>query len=206
MVKTLEAASLRPRKLWIADVPAVPAPPTTTVMRLPATGIEGWGGRHTSKGIWKQEYGSVQFNLCDQLTKKMRAALAACAALAVTVEARHKKLNAAMPPIARAGVGSPCDAVIPGDWTGSFPPAPPLNDLYSLAWTQPPSPGAWTATMVQGGGWSTGVGQFSPDNRTATIAFDSGVKLTGNGELARGGSSVKSWVACDSMSLATRPP
>lgn len=110
----------------------------------------------------------------------MRAALCAAAGmmLVAPVEGRHKRLNPAMPP---RSSGSPCDATIPGSWTGSFPPSPPLNDQYFLNWTQPSSAGAWTATMVQGGGWMTGAGQFSQDNRTATIAFDTGVKLTGNG-------------------------
>lgn len=35
--------------------------------------------------------------------------------------------------------------------------------------------------MIQGGGWGVGIGQFASDNLTTTIAFDSGVKLTGNG-------------------------
>ena len=71
-----------------------------------------------------------------------------------------------------------CDGAIPGDWTGYFPQ--PLNDLYTLTWTSPPSPGAWTATMESGGGWGTGKGQFSADNMTTTIALDSGVNLRGN--------------------------
>ena len=99
--------------------------------------------------------------------------------LAAVVYARHKNLNAPMIGPKPQSRGSPCDAVIPGQWTGFMPQ--PLNDLYGLAWTQPPSPGAWTATMIQGGGWGTGEGQFSADNLTATISFDSGVNLTGNG-------------------------
>lgn len=122
----------------------------------------------------------------EETPLKMRAALCAVGVLlAVPVEGRHKRLNPAMPPrdarFKNQGKvsGSPCDATIPGSWTGSFPPSPPLGDQYFLNWTEPFT-GAWTATMVQGGGWTTGAGQFSPDNRTASIAFDTGVKLTGN--------------------------
>ena len=100
--------------------------------------------------------------------------------LAVTVDARHKKLNPPMPVVPPGlRTGSPCDSVIPGDWTGFTDH--PLNDLYGLAWTQPPSPGAWTATMLQGGGWTTGAALFGPNNLTASISFDSGVNLTGTG-------------------------
>lgn len=79
------------------------------------------------------------------------------------------------------GPGGPCDGSIPGSWTG-FEGAgrTPLGDLYSLTWSEPSSPGAWTATMEQGGGWGVGHGQFNADNSTTTISFDSGVNLTGN--------------------------
>jgi hypothetical protein len=74
-----------------------------------------------------------------------------------------------------------CDTAIPGQWTGfEGPDSHPLGDLYALSWSVPAAPGAWTATMIQGGGWGVGHAQLSPDNTTVTIAFDSGVNLTGN--------------------------
>ena len=101
--------------------------------------------------------------------RSLRAALSLVAALLAPAAAREKA------PTMRAAFS--CDGAIPGDWTGYFPQ--PLGDLYTLTWTQPPSPGAWTATMESGGGWGVGKGQFSPDNFTTTISLDSGVNLRG---------------------------
>ena len=91
------------------------------------------------------------------------------ALLVASAAASHKKHNYMAP--------GPCDGSIPGLWTGYEPQ--PLGDEYSLSWASPPSPGAWTATMVHGGGWGVGQGQFSADFTTTSISFDSGVKLTG---------------------------
>jgi hypothetical protein len=71
-----------------------------------------------------------------------------------------------------------CDVSIPGVWTGFNPQ--PLGDAYQMNWTTPAAPGAWTVTMISGGGWRVGTGQFSADNTTTTVSFDSGVKLQGN--------------------------
>ena len=75
-----------------------------------------------------------------------------------------------------------CDS-LPGSWTGGEGKVcgeSPLNDLYSFAWAVPPKQGSWVPTMESGGGWGTGLGQFSPDNSTTTVALDSGVNLNGN--------------------------
>lgn len=96
------------------------------------------------------------------------------ALLPARASARHKKYATTTLPL----FSDSCDATIPGPWTG-FNPAP-LGDTYAMAWAQPPSPGAWTVTMVSGGGWTNGRGQLSPDNTTTTVLFDSGVALKGN--------------------------
>jgi len=97
----------------------------------------------------------------------------------------HKKLavhTAAAPP---AGPQS-CAGTIPGNWTGFFPQ--PLGDLYELAWdTTAPT---WRASCRTSCGWSTGHGAFSADFSTTTIAFDSGVNLTGT---VSGNCSVIAW-------------
>ena len=95
--------------------------------------------------------------------------------LAGSALAKHKKLYGASAH-APASSASPCDLVIPGDWTGFFPE--PLNDLYGLAWS--PGPPNWQATALQGGGWGQGDASFGADNLTASISFDTGVKLNGN--------------------------
>jgi hypothetical protein len=103
--------------------------------------------------------------------------LLSLALLLSSATALHKKYSKHPPP----RFSDPCDGGIPGSWTGfEGPDNHPLGDLYSLAWSVPASPGAWTATMVSGGGWGVGHGQFSPDNLTTTIQFDSGVNLVGN--------------------------
>ena len=112
-----------------------------------------------------------------------RVLRAACLALSLAAAAaRHNVDGVAFahtsPMRVPPGPGGPCDGAIPGDWTGYE--ATPLNDLYRLTWTVPAVPGAWTATMEQGGGWGVGQGQFNAINSTTTIAFDSGVKLNGN--------------------------
>ena len=109
----------------------------------------------------------------------MKLTLLLCAAAACSVQALHKKHQQHT-----AAVPQNCDSFIPGDWTGFEPQ--PLNDLYSLTWSTPAAPGAWTVKMVSGGGWNVGQGQFSADNQTTTISFDSGVKLTGNVTSAAG--------------------
>ena len=98
------------------------------------------------------------------------AALAACSVSPAS--ARHKKH------LPRTRASASCDATIPGSWTG-FEGGRALGDLYALAWAQPAAPGAWTATMIKGGGWGVGRAQLAPDNATVAIAFDSGVNLTG---------------------------
>ena len=104
------------------------------------------------------------------------------AAAAALLAAPSAKLLMAMEQALFAAGGTEalrsCDATIPGEWTG-FNPAP-LGDTYAMAWAQPPSPGAWTVTMVSGGGWTNGKGQLSADNTTTTVLFDSGVALKGN--------------------------
>jgi hypothetical protein len=104
----------------------------------------------------------------------MQHVLLCVLAAAPLAAARHKKLA---PPFAAAVT---CDATIPGTWTGFSPPGHGLGDSYALTWASPAAPGAWTATMLSGGGWGVGRGQFAADNMTTTIAFDSGVNLTGS--------------------------
>lgn len=105
------------------------------------------------------------------------ALLAALALLSARpAAARHKKLNAPTRP--RAAASASCDPTIPGQWTG-FEGGRALGDLYALAWSVPAASGAWTATMLKGGGWNVGKAQLAPDNATVSIAFDSGVNLTG---------------------------
>jgi len=89
---------------------------------------------------------------------------------ALLVAAKHKKFSKTI-------ISDSCDGSIPGLWTGYDPK--PLGDTYQMNWTIPSSSGAWTVTMVSGGGWTVGHGQFSPDNTTTTISFNSGVKLNG---------------------------
>ena len=81
-----------------------------------------------------------------------------------------------------SGVPQDCSA-LPGAWTGGFSKIcgeNPIGDSYSFNWTQPPSPGAWTATEDSGGGWGTGKAQNSADNSTTVIVLDSDVTLHGN--------------------------
>lgn len=119
-------------------------------------------------------------------------ALALPPALAV-----HKKFAKTTLPL----FSDSCDASIPGTWTGFNPR--PLGDTYAMAWTQPPSPGAWTVTMVSGGGWGTGKGQLSPDNTTTTVVFDSGVSLKGN---VSGKCGVIDWDNDSSWAIKPPPP
>lgn len=111
----------------------------------------------------------------------LRSALRACAGIALVLgsSARHKKY----PPVGRSGRGpgsrtSPCDSTIPGYWTGFFPG--PLGDEYKLSWAA--SPGAWTAVYINPipGGWKNATGQFSSDNTTVAVFFDTGLNLTGS--------------------------
>jgi hypothetical protein len=105
-------------------------------------------------------------------------ALALALALAGAAAVHKNKL----PPSAFAAAPQNCDS-LPGSWTGGEGKVcgeSPLNDLYSFAWAVPPKQGSWVPTMESGGGWGTGLGQFSPDNSTTTVALDSGVNLNGN--------------------------
>jgi hypothetical protein len=103
--------------------------------------------------------------------------------LACTVAATHalSKKHTTHPPLPRGSVGGTCDASIPGSWTG-FLGKFALQDSYELIWRGPSFPaGAFSSTYVSGpGGWGLGAGQLSADNRTAVIAFDTGVVLHGN--------------------------
>ena len=99
-----------------------------------------------------------------------------CAVACVT--AVHKKDRAPQ----LSGVPQDCSN-LPGEWTGGFGPtcgSNPIGDSYKFNWTIPRSPGAWTATMMSGGGWTTGAAQNSPDNSTTTITLDGGNVLRGN--------------------------
>ena len=75
-----------------------------------------------------------------------------------------------------------CDS-LPGLWNGGFSSVcgeSPIGDSYSFNWTQPRSPGAWTATDESGGGWTQGLAQNSPDNSTVVITLDGRTTLRGN--------------------------
>lgn len=105
----------------------------------------------------------------------MRAALLA-AALAPAAAKHRAEYAHAIAPTPFVGA-APCDSTIPGPWTG-IEGKTPLHDAYTLAWA--PAYPAWAPTCASGGcGWSTGAATLAADNRSATIAFDSGVKLTG---------------------------
>jgi hypothetical protein len=104
--------------------------------------------------------------------------LASCVIWAV--EGLSKK-HTTHPPLPRGREGGPCDASIPGSWTG-YMGSLALRDEYELIWRGPSFPvGAFTSTFVSGvPGWGLGQGQFSADNTTAVISFDTGVVLHGN--------------------------
>ena len=125
-----------------------------------------------------------------------RLLLLALAALPAALAVHKKFAKTVLPPFSDS-----CDGNIPGTWTGFNPR--PLGDTYAMAWTQPPSPGAWTVTMVSGGGWGIGKGQLSPDNTTTTVVFDSGVSLTGN---VSGKCGVIDWDNDSSWAVKPPPP
>ena len=109
-------------------------------------------------------------------------ALAASLALASALALHKSKL----PPSAVAPPAPPAPqdcSNLPGLWTGGFGKAcgeQGLGDSYSFNWTLPRAPGAWTATMISGGGWGTGLAQNSADNSTTVISLDAGNTLRGN--------------------------
>lgn len=81
----------------------------------------------------------------------------------------------------RTQASSDCGS-LPGVWTG-FEGSTPLYDSYQLSWRPGGAypVGAFSAVYIQGSapGWTLGEGQLGAGNGTATIAFDSGVTLSG---------------------------
>jgi hypothetical protein len=105
------------------------------------------------------------------------------AAFAASAAAHKLAFSSQRGGAAPAAAPQNCDS-LPGLWSGGFSSVcgeSPIGDSYSFNWTQPRSPGAWTATDLSGGGWGTGIAQNSPDNTTVVITLDrSGPTLRGN--------------------------
>ena len=88
-----------------------------------------------------------------------------------------------------AAAPGPCDANIPGDWTGFFPG--PLDDLYEFTWADRPArnwsafnpnrrlrwPAAAPPPPLR---WDRATGVFSADWTTTTSFIDDGGNMNGN--------------------------
>jgi hypothetical protein len=80
--------------------------------------------------------------------------------------------------------GGTCDG-LPGVWTGFVGGGTnpqPLYDEYDLQYESSAPPGEFTAVVIRPAGpmgWTLGKGQLSADNKSCTIAFDTGLILQG---------------------------